>query len=301
MNEALILEKLDQLSQEIQTLKSEINQGKQTPLPSTENSNNQIQELTCLVKELHTNVADMHEVQSALKAGLELTNDLQPVAKQLLPKAIGYLDEIDDRFNIEDLTLLVTKALTSLEAMNEALDMLKSGVELRDDLIPIAKLTYPKLQKFLSALHEGEFQAEQLGTLLHTILLNVHTFSDLMNMISPMTELVKEFEVVMRQTDVLSNMNRWLDSLQQGNGAIKLAGTAMIALKQINLSEGQINQMCSAIKSIDFSKVEPVGPMAMVKQLRDPRFQETMGALFMITQAVGSCLQACQNKEETTV
>ncbi len=59
--------------------------------------------------------------------------------------------------------MLLRKALTNLDTMGEGLDMLKAGVELRDDMVPILKLMYPRLLRFLNSLHEGEFQAEKLG------------------------------------------------------------------------------------------------------------------------------------------
>jgi hypothetical protein len=37
------------------------------------------------------------------------------------------------------------------------------GVELRDKMIPVAQLAYPKVLKFLNALHDFEFQAELLS------------------------------------------------------------------------------------------------------------------------------------------
>lgn len=302
MNEALILEKLDSLSNEIQELKAELRQVKEPPQPQYPPPGTppeSFEELALRIHEMHASMVEMREVNSTLKAGVELTSDLEPVAKQLLPKAIKYLDEIDDQFNGDELKVLIAKTLTSAAALNEALDMLKSGMELKEDLNSIARLSYPRVLKLLADLHEGEFQAEQLGDLLHTILLNIHTFSDLMNMVSPMTEFVKEFEVAMRQTDVLSNMNKWLDSLQQGNGAIKFMGMTMAAFKQIDISDEQFDRMCESLSTINLCQVEPVGPVAMMKQLRDPKFQEAMGAMFMVMQAVGGCIQACQKEPNT--
>lgn len=298
MNEALILEKLESLSNEIQELKAEIRQVREPPISQPEPAAapaKTFEELSAMVEDIHSSMAEMREVNSTLRSGLELTSDLEPIAKQVFPKAISYLDEIDDQFDPDELKVLITKTLTSLEAMNEAFDMMKSGMELKEDLNAIVKQSYPRAIKFLSALHEGEFQAEQLGDLLHNILLNIHTFSDLMNMISPMTEFIKEFEVAMRQTDVLSNMNKWLDSLQQSNGAIKFMGMTMAAFKRIDLSDEQFDRMCDSLSTINLCQVEPVGPVAMMKQLRDPKFQEAMGAMFMVMQALGGCIQACHN------
>lgn len=298
MNDALILERLDFLASEIKELKTDIQQLKQDQVsaPTALHSD----DLNRLVAEIHASVEEMREAREAVRAGFELTEDMQPVIRQVYPKMIKYFDELEGQFNVDDLTALITGGLTSLGALNEALAMLKSGIELKDDLAPVAKLSYPKFQKFLSTLHEGEFQAEQLGTLLHTILLNIHTFSDLMNMISPMTEFVKEFEVAFRQTDFLTSMNKWLDSLQQSNGMIKVIALSLSAIKSIDLSEEQFDEICSSLSSINLYNVEPVGPMGMIKQLKDPKFQKAMGAMFMIMQAIGGCVEACDKNAGRT-
>lgn len=298
MNDALILERLDFLASEIKELKTDIQQLKQDQVsaPTALHSD----DLNRLVAEIHASVEEMREAREAVRAGFELTEDMQPVIRQVYPKMIKYFAELEGQFNVDDLTALITGGLTSLGALNEALAMLKSGIELKDDLAPVAKLSYPKFQKFLSTLHEGEFQAEQLGTLLHTILLNIHTFSDLMNMISPMTEFVKEFEVAFRQTDFLTSMNKWLDSLQQSNGMIKVIALSLSAIKSIDLSEEQFDEICSSLSSINLYNVEPVGPMGMIKQLKDPKFQKAMGAMFMIMQAIGGCVEACDKNAGRT-
>ncbi len=139
------------------------------------------------------------------------------------------------------------------------------------------------------------FRPKNLGDLLHTVLINIHTLSDLLNMIQPMTELVKEVGVLMKETDVINGMNIWLDGLQQGNGFVKLAGTVITALKRIDYTESQIDEICQVINNIDFTRVKPVGPLGMIKQVNDPKVQEAFGFLFMMLQALGNCLQAYQN------
>lgn len=115
-----------------------------------------------------------------------------------------------------------------------------------------------------------------------------------MNMIKPMTELVKELTVVLRETDVIANTNQWLDSLQQSSGPIKLAGTAFASLKQFNMNNQQAEEISKAIGQLDFTHIKPVSPLAAVKSLFDPKIQEAMGAGIMVLQTIGSCLQAYQ-------
>jgi hypothetical protein len=309
MNEALILEKLDRLSDEVRSLKSnvllELKQEiapilKQTRSGDAEfvqgtddgNANEKVLHVT---QTLLTSLEQLNEVISGVKTGSVTKDSKGALMTQSYPESIQFFTELDTDFHIDELVVLLRKALTNLDTMGEGLDMLKAAVEFRDDMVPIMKLMYPRLLRFLNSLHEGEFQAEKLGDLLHTVLINIHTLSDLLNMVQPMTELVKEVGVLMKETDVINGMNIWLDGLQQGNGFVKLAGTVVTALKRIDYTEQQIDEICQVINNIDFTRVKPVGPLGMIKQVNDPKVQEAFGFLFMLLQAVGNCLQVYQN------
>lgn len=310
MNEALILEKLDSLASDIQILKAEIllqkHVDQQTPLPhisspesppaspADQESN---AELINLVKDLHARINGIEDVLAGVKVALEFKDDLEPVAKIALPKLIDFFHEIDGQFSVESLEVLFRRTVTNLDTLNEGLNLLKMGVELRDDMIPVAQLAYPKILKFLNSLHEGEFQAEQIGTLLHTVLINLHTLSDLLNMLKPMTELVKELQVVVRETDVISNINQWLDGLQTSSGIVKLAGTAASVIRRIDCNDTQVEEICQAISGIDLTRIEPVSPLGLFKLIRDPKIQEVLGAFVMIMQTFGTCLHSYQKEK----
>jgi len=308
MNEALILEKLDKLSEEVRSIKSEVlqeirqelepvlNQTQPgiTTLLDENGDESSNEKLVILTKNLLASLDEVNGVVSALRAGVELKDELGPIAKQVYPKSIEFFDDLEGDFHIDELTVLLRKTLTNLDTMGEGLDMLKAGVELRDDLVPILKLMYPRALRFLNSLHEGEFQAEKLGDLLHTVLINIHTLSDLLNMIQPMTELVKEVGVLMKETDVINGMNIWLDGLQQGNGLMKLAGTSVTFLRRLDCNETQIDEICQAINGLDLTQIKPVGPLGMIKKVNDPKVQEAFGFFFMLLQTVGTCLQAYQ-------
>lgn len=312
MNEALILEKLDKLTDEVKSLKSDVLQELKQDLepiikqaqPGINGFLNEIdgeysnEKLAHLARNLLTSLEELSSVVTAVRAGVELTEDLVPVAKQVYPKSIDFFADLDGDFHIDEVVALLRKALTNLDTVGEGLDMLKAGVELRDEMVPILQLMYPRLLRFLNSLHEGEFQAEKVGDLLHTVLINIHTLSDLLNMVQPMTELVKEVGVLMKETDVINGMNVWLDSMQQGSGLMKLAGTVFTLLKRMDYNEKQIEEICQVVSGLDISNVKPVGPLGMIKQVNDPKVQEAFGFFFMILQAVGSCLQTCQKDNE---
>lgn len=314
MNEALILEKLDKLSEEVRSLKSDVSQEIRQDLEpilklvqsgkgvsdflkeaDEDYSNEQVVQLT---RSLLASLEELNEVVAGIKAGVEFKDDLAPIVKQIYPKSIEFFSDLDGDFHIDEFIILMRKTLINLDSMGEGLDMLRAGVELRDEMVPILQLMYPRMLRFLNSLHEGEFQAEKVGDLLHTVLINIHTLSDLLNMVQPMTEFVKEVGVLMKETDVINGMNIWLDGLQQGSGLVKLAGTLFNFMKRLDVNENQIEEICQAIDKLDFTDVKPVGPIGMIKQVNDPKVQEAFGFFFMMLQAVGTTLQAYQKDKK---
>lgn len=318
MNEALILERLDRLSAEMQQMRAEVlrevrqelepfrQQSQPPPLASLLQASDDPaakEDLERLVRSLSGSLAELTEAVEIIKAGVQLRQDLAPVIRQTYPRTLEFFAELDGDFYFDELIILLRKAITNLDTIGEGIDLLRAGVELRDDLVPMLQLLYPRLMRFLNALHEGEFQAEKLGDLLHTILINIHTLSDLLNMIQPMTEFVKEFGVVLKETDVMNGVNTWLDGLQQSSGLVKLAGTMFTFMKRIDCNETQIEQICQAINTLDFTRIQPVGPLEMIRQLRDPKVQEALGFFFTMLRVVGGFLQGYQadKKEQQAV
>lgn len=311
MNEALILEKLDKLTDEVRSLKSdvlqELKQELEPAFTQTDpgvtgflkeiESDRASEKLMDLARTLLASLEELSEVVGEMQTDAEPKNGTEGDGKRY-PRTIQFFNELEGEVNMDELIILMRKTITNLDTMGEGLDLLKAGVEFRDEMAPVLQLMYPKVLRFLNSLHEGEFQAEKLGDLLHTVLINIHTLSDLLNMIQPMTELVKEVGAVMKETDIINGMNIWLDGLQQGSGLIKLTGTMMASLKRLDYNEKQVDEICRAIENLDFTQVKPVGPLGMIKQLNDTKVQEAFGFFFMIMQTVGSVLNACQNDKK---
>ncbi len=308
MNEALILEKLDQLSAEVKSLKSDVLQDIKKDLepvlkdamPSLSNVLEDIDDRYTKEKAIHlaqnvlTSLDELNDIVDTVKAGMELKSDMMPVVKQVYPSTINFFNDLSGEFHVDELTILLRKLVTNLDALGESMDMLKAGVELRDEMIPIVKLMYPRIIRFMKSLHEGEFQAEKLGDLLHTVLINIHTLSDLLNMVQPMTEFVKEFTAVMKGSDIMNSVNLWLDSLQQSSGIVKVAGVSWTQLKRLDYNEKQVEKICNAISGLDFNKAEPVGPFTLMKKMRDPKVQSALGFMFMMLETMGTVVLAYQ-------
>ena len=132
MNEALILEKLDSLTFEIRSLKADVLQEIRKDLgvvPQVTTSLRQPvnetaaaignDELIRLVQDLHQRLAGIDSLLFAVKAGVELTDDLGPVMKQALPKTVDFFAELDGQFDADALTVLVRNTLANLDNINE--------------------------------------------------------------------------------------------------------------------------------------------------------------------------------------
>jgi uncharacterized protein YjgD (DUF1641 family) len=312
MNEALILEKLDQLSAEVQSLKSDVMQDikkdiepvLKEALPSLSSVLEDIDDRYTKEKAIHlaqnvlTSLDELNDIVDTFKAGMELKGDMMPVVKQMYPASINFFNDLGGDFHVDELTILLRKVATNLDSLGEAMDMLKAGVDLRDEMVPIVQLMYPRILRFMNSLHEGEFQAEKLGDLLHTILINIHTLSDLLNMAQPMTEFVKEFTAVMKGSDIINSVNLWLDSLQQSSGLVRVAGVSWGQLKRLDYNEKQVDEICSAISNLDFTKAQPVGPFTLMKKMRDPKVQSALGFMFMMLETMGTVVMAYQEDKK---
>ena len=108
MDEALILKRLDSISEEIRSLKSDVLQ--------------------------------------------ELKEDLAPVIKQATPHVVSFLSDVEGQYSNEELANLIKNMLTNIGNLNSLLDMLKAGMELKDDLGPVSKHTLPKVTEFMAEL-----------------------------------------------------------------------------------------------------------------------------------------------------
>lgn len=255
MNEALILEKLENLASEIRSLKSEVQALKdssQTQTTSAQSDQSAVvpllanfegkynhNDLNLLIENLLLSVNDINSMLFKLKAGNELAREIEPIAQQAYPHIMRFFAELEGQLTVDDVVALIRNLLTAVPALNESVGYLKSGMELKDDLIPVAQILYPRVIKLFNQL--------QLA-------------------------------------------------LDKSNGLLKVAGTAASSAMNFTLNEPQADQICRVIEGLDFDNIKPVSPLGAVKQLMNPDVQKSLGAVFMMLQAMGACVQVVQNK-----
>ncbi|MEW6220255.1 MAG: DUF1641 domain-containing protein [Thermodesulfobacteriota bacterium] len=243
-----------------------------------------------LVRKAVANLENFSAALDMLKAGMELKDDLAPIGRAVLPKVTSFFAEMDGQFDPAVLGDLVRKAVANLENFSAALDMLKAGMELKDDMAPILKAILPKVTAFFADL-DGQVDLAVLPSLLRKLMVNLDNFDRLLAMVGPGMELADELGRIARQADVVTKLVQLLSSLEQ-RGVFRVIGRIAEATQGFKCSENQLNRMCAAISEVELGAPAYVGPFEMVNEIRDPNVQETLGFAFKIMRAVGCCLRA---------
>lgn len=313
MNEALILEKLDNLSSEIQSLKSEVQAMKEAKrshassaqsdqpasLPVLANFAGRYNEkdLDLLIENVLTSVNDINSILFKFKAGNELLRDIEPIAHQVYPHVIRFFAELEGQLTLDDLVVLLRRLVTSVPALSDALGFLKSGMELTDEIIPIAQLVYPKVIKYFADL-EGQVTLDDVMALVTNLLTAVPAINDAVGFLKSGMELKDELIPIAQilYPKAIKLFNDLQLFLERSNGLIKVAGTAANSAMSFTLSDTQAAEISRIIEGIDFNNIKPVSPIGAVKQLMDPDVQKSLGAAFMMLQAMGACVQVIQNR-----
>ncbi len=166
MDEALILEKLDSLSNEIHTLKAGVlAELKQDMLPmvhqagplvsdclSDLDQEHRRDDLVHFMRNLVLNVETLNSLLTTVKGAMELKNEFEPMAKLVLPKVTEFFAELNGHYDPEELAALFRNTMGNVHHINTALTMLKSGMELKDEIEPMAKLVLPRITDFFSEI-----------------------------------------------------------------------------------------------------------------------------------------------------
>ena len=140
MDEALILEKLDNLSNEIHTLKAGVlAELKQDMMPivhqtgplvsdclSELDQENRREDLVHFMRNLVLNVETLNSLLTTVKGAMELKEEFEPIAKLLLPKATEVFAQVDGQYDPEEMAALLRNTLSNIHHFNTAIGMLKS-------------------------------------------------------------------------------------------------------------------------------------------------------------------------------
>lgn len=166
MNEDLILEKLDSLSNEIHSLKAGVlAELKKDIMPivhqagplvsdclSELDQEHRREDLVHFMRNMVLNVETLNSLLTTVKGAMELKNEFEPIAKLVLPKATELFSAMDGQFDADEIAALIQNTLGNVQHFNTAITMLKAGMELKNEIEPIAKLTLPKIIEFFGEI-----------------------------------------------------------------------------------------------------------------------------------------------------
>jgi uncharacterized protein YjgD (DUF1641 family) len=69
-----------------------------------------------------------------------------------LPRIIELFSEMEGQYDVEEIATLIRNTLSNMHHFNTAITLLKSGMELKEEIEPIAKLTLPKIIEFIGEM-----------------------------------------------------------------------------------------------------------------------------------------------------
>jgi uncharacterized protein YjgD (DUF1641 family) len=246
-------------------------------------------ELVALLRNTLSNLEHFNSAVTMLKAGMELKDDIEPIAKIALPRAIETFAEFGENLDMEQVKPLIRNTLNNLENFNTALGMLKAGMELKDEVEPIAKLMLPRAIELVSEVSEG-YDAEQVKALIRNTMANLENFNTGLGMLKSGMGLKDEIEPIAKLM-----VPRAIDFFTEIGGLMKVSGTALESLKDMPCTPEQSEAMSEVIRSIDLSKSNKIGPIGAFMKLNDPKVQEALGATFSMLEVIGSMLEAYRN------
>lgn len=303
MDEALILKKLDDLSNEIRTLKTgvleELRQDlmpvvkKTAPLVtecfSDLDEGHTKEDLTHLVKNLLLNVEMLNSMLSYVKGAMELKDEIEPVAKLVLPKATNVIGQLEGQFDSEELVALLRNTFSNLEHFNSAITMLKAGMELKDDVEPIAKLALPKTIETFAELGEN-LDMDQVKPLIRNTLSNLENFNTALGMLKSGMELKEEIEPIAkvmlpRAIELFAEVGDGYD----GEQLKALIRNTMINLENFNSA---LVMLKAGMELKD--EIEPIAKVMVPKAID---FFSEIGGLMQIT---GAALESLKDMQCTT-
>ncbi|MDH4318659.1 MAG: DUF1641 domain-containing protein [Desulfobulbaceae bacterium] len=212
MDEALILQKLDSLSEEVRSLRSGVlEELKKDLLPVIQQATPRVmeffselegsysnEELAAMVKNLLLNIKNLNAMLDTLKSAMELKDDMGAVTKLALPKAVEFMSELDGQFSSEDMKALLKSTLGNLKHLNNAMGMLKSGMELKDDMGAVVQQALPKIVGFFAEL-DGQVTADDLNAVLKSTLSNLKHLDTAMGMLKAGMEFKEDMGPVVQQ------------------------------------------------------------------------------------------------------
>jgi uncharacterized protein YjgD (DUF1641 family) len=299
MDEALILQKLDNISNEVRNLKADVLEELKQELKPANAGTSLLEEclakaddeyaredLAHLVTNLLANIETLNSLLATVKGTMELKEEIEPIAKLAYPMAVDTVAEVAEGYDPDQIKPLIRNTLSNLENFNTALNMFKAGMELKDEIEPLAKLAYPMALESISELTEN-LDMDQVKPLIRNTVSNLENFNTALTLMKSGMELKDEIEPLAKLSWPM-----FIEFFAGISGLMRVSGSALERVKDMDISKEQAEAMSEVIKNVDLSQTQKVTLFGLVKKLNDPKVQEALGAVFAMLETFGSLLNA---------
>jgi uncharacterized protein YjgD (DUF1641 family) len=191
-------------------------------------------------------------------------------------------------------------------------DSARSLRELRDDLSPRVNETVKRLITELAQI-EGDFQLEDLLTLLRNLMRNIRNLTWTLEQLKSLVDFLRTVEPLLRssvpqaiyqldqleQKGVFQIFSSMLGAMQKvaetyspedfqqiADGLVPLVGI----VKQLTAPEPLhlLSKLAEVPTRVDLSRATPVGPFGMLFALRDPQMKQALGVALELTKGLAS-------------
>jgi uncharacterized protein YjgD (DUF1641 family) len=191
-------------------------------------------------------------------------------------------------------------------------DSARSLRELRDDLSPRVNETVKRLITELAQI-EGDFQLEDLLTLLKNLMRNIRNLTWTLEQLKSLVDFLRTVEPLLRSS--VPQAIYQLDQLEQ-KGVFQIFSSMMGAMQKVaetyspedfqQIADGLVplvgivkrltapeplhllTKLAEVPTRVDLSQATPVGPFGMLFALRDPQMKQALGVALELTKGLAS-------------
>ncbi|TVM18470.1 DUF1641 domain-containing protein [Oceanidesulfovibrio indonesiensis] len=213
-----------------------------------------LERLSALETQVALLVDRIEPVTRSAKSMEELKNELTPRVEEGVRALIVELADVEADFLLEDMLFLLKKSLRNMRNFTFMMESMSNLIDFAVTAEPLLKTT---IHEWIQELGELEKRG---------------VFSLLKKQVGLLERIAAEYG-----EEDLEAMN---ESVVAMLGLVKEMGDEK--------SAAVLKRLAAAPSRVDMDKIEPVGPVGMLKAARDPDVQRGMGVMLELLKAVGS-------------
>jgi uncharacterized protein YjgD (DUF1641 family) len=207
-----------------------------------------------ILQKLDSLQEEVQELRRSQKVYQELFNDMNPLLKQGFQVMLKEMSYIEDAFQLEDLYLLMKRAIRNVRNLAYLLDQLENMVELWRTMEPMMKSTVHNTIRYLGTLEaKGVFRTYEA-------------------MLDIRGKVAKQYGPE--------------DIAAMGDSFVQLLGL----LKKLSNPEALalLDKLADIPARAKLDEAKPVGPMGMLVAMGSKDVKNSMGVVLQLTKALGT-------------